>query len=96
MMGDVMDELRVLTWNVQGSDGLDLDLVVATVERTAPDVLLLQEIQRRQCRRLAARLGGWSARWVFKHWPIVSRAEGIAVLTPHRLGRAASFVLHGS
>lgn len=90
-----MDELTLLTWNLQGSDGLDLDLVVDTVERVSPDVLVLQEIQRRQCRRLARRLG-WSMHWAFKHWPVVSRAEGMAVLTPHRLGRVARFVVHGS
>lgn len=90
-----MDQMTLLTWNLQGSHGLDLGLVVDTIEASSPDVIVLQEIQRRQCRRLATRLG-WASRWAFKHWPIVSPAEGLAVLTPHRLGRVAPFVLHGS
>lgn len=87
-----MDELTLMTWNLQGSTGVDLDLVVGTIGSADADVVVVQEIQRRQCRRLARRLG-WSARWCFKHWPIVSRPEGMAVLTPHQLGHVSPFVV---
>ena len=44
--------------------------------------MALQEVQRRQATALAAALSTSSRRWVFKHWPVVARAEGLAVLTP--------------
>lgn len=87
-----MDTLTVLSWNLLGSEGVDVDLVTAVLERAAPDVVALQEVQRRQCRTIADRLG-WSSRWAFKHWPIRARPEGLAVLTPHRLGQVTPFVL---
>lgn len=87
-----MDALTLLTWNVQGSHGLDLDLVATTIGTAAPDVVTLQEIQRGQCRSLMRRLG-WSSRWCFKHWPVVSRPEGMATATPHDLGFVAPFLV---
>ena len=59
--------------------------------RSAPDVLVVQEIGWWQSRRLARRLG-MRRRWVFKHygWP---GPEGLAVFTPHRIVQAESFVL---
>jgi endonuclease/exonuclease/phosphatase family metal-dependent hydrolase len=90
-----MDDMRVglITWNVQGSQGIDVAAVAAVIREQAPDVVALQEIQRRQAVRLAAALTMTSRRWAFKHWPVVNRAEGLAVLTPHRLTSAASFPL---
>jgi len=86
-------QLRVLTWNVQGSQGLDVPAVAAVVNEANPDVIALQEVQRRQAARLAAALHLGGRRWVLKHWPVVHRAEGLAVLTPHRLVSADRFVL---
>ena len=83
--------MRVATWNVQGSDGVDVDGVAEIVRAADLDVLVLQEIGWLQARRVARRLGMQRC-WAFKHlaWP---HAEGLAVLTPHRLVAAKSFVL---
>jgi endonuclease/exonuclease/phosphatase family metal-dependent hydrolase len=59
----------------------------------APDVLVLQEVRRHQARRLARNLG-WHRTWRRKHHPyspfVWWTTEGMALLTPHRLGEAAS------
>jgi endonuclease/exonuclease/phosphatase family metal-dependent hydrolase len=87
------DPLCVLTWNVQGSRGLDTAAVAATIGAAEADVVVLQEIQRRQADRLADALGVSGQRWAFKHWAIPRRAEGVGVLTRHRLVSAQRFVL---
>lgn len=73
---------RIVTWNLQGREQPDVEAVAAEVLAGPADVVLLQEIQRRQARALARALGGWSVTWRFKHWPVVYRAEGLAILTP--------------
>ena len=78
--------LRILTWNVQGGQGVDVDAVVSVVRAAAPEVVALQEVQRRQAAALAEALAMPARRWAWKHWPVVSRAEGLAVLTRHRAG----------
>jgi endonuclease/exonuclease/phosphatase family metal-dependent hydrolase len=83
--------IRVLTWNLQGAAGLDVAAAAAAIRAVAPDVVALQEVQRRQAARLATVLGLPAARWVFKHWPLVRRAEGLAVMSPHRLVACNSF-----
>ena len=88
-----MAAVRVLSWNLQGSAGIDVDAVAAVVGAAAPDVFLVQEIHRRQCRRLSSACGFASARWAFKHWPIVTAPEGMAVLSPHRLTASTAFAL---
>jgi endonuclease/exonuclease/phosphatase family metal-dependent hydrolase len=75
--------IRILTWNLQGRARPDLAGVVAELEAGRPDVVLLQEVQRRQARVLAASLG-WQVAWRYKHWPLVVPAEGLAVLAPAR------------
>jgi endonuclease/exonuclease/phosphatase family metal-dependent hydrolase len=74
----------LLTWNVHGSQGPNLELLAEVVEGYTPDVLVLQEVQRRQARRLARRLG-WRHTWARKHYPyspvVWWRAEGLAVLS---------------
>ncbi len=75
----------VLTWNVQGSDDLDVAAVAGIVRSAAPDVIALQEIQRRQARHVAAELSSPTVVWAWKHWPVLHRAEGLAVLTAHRI-----------
>ena len=55
--------------------------------RRVADAVAVQEIRRRQARRLADRLG-WHHEWVFKHngyWPLWWRAEGLAILSPSPL-----------
>lgn len=77
-----------MTWNLQGSAGPPLDRVAAIVSEHAPDVLVLQEIRRRQAARLARSLG-WQVSWHRKHHPYSPLAwwttEGMALATPHRL-----------
>ena len=85
--------VRVLTWNVQGAQGLDVVRVARVIGSTAPDVIALQEVQRRQVNQLATALAVNGKRWALKHWPVIHRAEGLAVLTPHRLVTATSFTL---
>ena len=86
-------EVRVLTWNLQGSKGLDVDAVGTVIGAAAPDVIVLQEVQRGQARRLAATVGATSTRWTFKHWPVVSRAEGLAVLSRHPCRATQAYVV---
>lgn len=75
-----------MTWNLHGSAHPNLELVAEVVEGYAPHVVALQEVQRRQARRLAKRLG-WQQVWARKHHPysplVWWRTEGIAVLSPH-------------
>lgn len=87
--------VTVLTWNLQGSHGVDLDSVATIVREHRPDVVLLQEIQRGQSRRLAAAVG-MRRRWVFKHLAAWDWPEGMAVLTPHDLVSTRRLVLRRS
>lgn len=78
--------LTMITWNVQGHAGVDAPAVAAVLRRARPDVVALQEVQRAQARAIAAALGSpWRLAWGFKHWPVVARPEGVAVLTRHTL-----------
>lgn len=80
---------RVLTWNVQGRESPDLEQVASHVEASGADVVALQEVTRRQARRLATLLG-WEAEWRFKHWSVVVPAEGLALMSPHPIQGAAT------
>jgi len=91
----VIAPVRVLTWNVQGSAGVDVDAVARHIRAQSPDLVALQEVQRRQAARLGGALAMAGRRWAFKHWPIVHRAEGLAVLTPHRFLAAEPFRIRG-
>lgn len=78
--------LTMITWNMQGHAGVDAPAVAAVLRRVRPDVVALQEVQRGQARAVASALGSsWRLAWGFKHWPVVTRPEGLAVLTRHRL-----------
>jgi endonuclease/exonuclease/phosphatase family metal-dependent hydrolase len=72
--------LVVTTWNLQGSRGVDVDEVAAYLREVDSDIVALQEVQRRQAHALARRLGVKSLHWGFKHWPLVYRAEGMALI----------------
>ncbi|MDH4075577.1 MAG: endonuclease/exonuclease/phosphatase family protein, partial [Acidimicrobiia bacterium] len=86
--------LTMITWNVQGHAGVDAAAVAAVLGRARPDVIALQEVQRGQARAIVAALGSpWRLAWGFKHWPVVSRPEGVAVLTRHRLAASEVRVL---
>lgn len=72
--------LVVTTWNLQGSSGVDVDEVTAHLREVDSDIVALQEVQRRQAHALARRLEAKSIHWGFKHWPLVYRAEGMALI----------------
>ncbi len=69
-----------MTWNLQGRERPDLVAVAEWLKARDPDVVLLQEVQRGQARRLG-RLLGCQVAWRYKHWPVVVPAEGLAVLS---------------
>ena len=87
-----MPPFRITTWNLQGRERPDLDVVAAELVGLGPDVVLLQEVQERQAAFLADRLG-WSVEWRVKHRPLVVPAEGLAVLGPSALREPQRIVL---
>ena len=84
-----MTTWRVLTWNVLGARQPNLDVITEVIAGYAPNVVALQEVQRRQTRGLTRRLG-WKVVWSRKHFPysplVWWRAEGLAIMTPHVVG----------
>lgn len=84
---------RVLTWNILGSRRPHLDVMSEVILGYAPDVVAMQEVQRRQARVLARRLG-WRVVWTRKHYPysplVWWRAEGLAMMTPHNVSELVS------
>ena len=86
--------VRLLTWNLRGRDRPDLGEVAGHVSGSGADVVVLQEVQRRQARVLAAALG-WDLVWRLKHWPVVIPAEGLAILAPARPWAEETVVLAG-
>jgi endonuclease/exonuclease/phosphatase family metal-dependent hydrolase len=85
--------LTVVSWNAQGSHGLDIGRAAESLTSFAPDVLLLQEIQRRQLGALRVALGAIDARWRFKHWPVRVPAEGLGLLARYPVVDARAQVL---
>jgi endonuclease/exonuclease/phosphatase family metal-dependent hydrolase len=75
-----MMSMTVATWNLKGSKGVDVEAVAAHLTAVGADVVALQEVQRHQARALAAALGARSVSWGFKHWPIRTWPEGMAVI----------------
>jgi endonuclease/exonuclease/phosphatase family metal-dependent hydrolase len=75
--------IRLTTWNLHGSARPDIARVAARMRDN--DVLTLQEVQRGQARALRRALGWSTAYWSFKHWPLVTRPEGLAVLSRYPL-----------
>ena len=78
----------VLTWNVHGSAGPDVGAIAAAIRESSPDVVVLQEIRKRQATTLAPMLQ-MRFSWALKHYPYTKamwwRAEGMAIMTPHLL-----------
>jgi endonuclease/exonuclease/phosphatase family metal-dependent hydrolase len=73
-------QLRLVTWNLKGSDGLDVAAVAGHIRAAGADVVALQEVQRRQARDLARALGARSLRWAYKHQPFDTWPEGMAIV----------------
>ena len=86
----------VTSWNMHGSARPDLHAVADAIRALGADVVALQEIQRSQASTLAHLLG-WRHAWARKHYPyspfVWWRAEGHAILTPHRLSDRATWTL---
>ena len=77
-----------MSWNLRGAAKPRLDSVVEIVQAHEPDVLALQEVRRGQARRIAGLLGWRRPAWALKHnpyWPAWWLAEGLALLSHHRL-----------
>lgn len=85
--------LTVVTWNAQGSRGVNTALVADALAALEPDLVMFQEIQRRQLGALRAALSMIDARWRFKHWPVRVPAEGLGLLARHPVVEAHSQVL---
>jgi len=80
--------LRIMSWNLRGAAKPRLDSVVEIVKAHEPDVLALQEVRRGQARRIAGLLGWRRPAWALKHnpyWPAWWLAEGLALVSHHRL-----------
>lgn len=73
--------LTVVTWNAQGSQGLDVAAAAAALSEFGPDLVLLQEVQRRQVGALRLAMHVTDARWRFKHWPVTVASEGLGLLS---------------
>lgn len=69
-----------MTWNLKGSAGPDLAGVISHLRAEGADVVALQEVQWHQARRIARGLGARSRGWSFKHWPLRTWPEGMAVI----------------
>jgi endonuclease/exonuclease/phosphatase family metal-dependent hydrolase len=72
--------LTLVSWNLKGSKGVDVDLVVGHLDAMAADVAVLQEVQPWQAHAIARSLGAKTRHWGFKHWPIRTWPEGMAVI----------------
>lgn len=90
---DGPDGLTVVTWNAQGSHGIDVARAADALAAFGPDVVLLQEIQRRQLAALGAALSMGGVCWRFKHWPVRVPAEGLGILARAPVESARTQVL---
>ncbi|MEP6624366.1 MAG: endonuclease/exonuclease/phosphatase family protein [Acidimicrobiia bacterium] len=91
-----MDEragLTVVTWNAQGSHGLDIDAAASSLREFDAQLIMIQEIQRRQVGALRVALRMADARWRFKHWPVKVPAEGLGILSTQPLAEVRTAVL---
>ena len=70
----------LVSWNLKGSGNPDTDAVAAYLREVGADVVGLQEVQWHQARRIARALGARSSGWGFKHWPVRTWPEGMAVI----------------
>lgn len=87
-----MQAIRIATWNIQGGERPDLEVLHETLCEHEPDIVVLQEVERHQVQHLAG-IGEWSWAWHFKHWPIVRAPQGQAVLATSRLAHHERIVL---
>ena len=78
----------VMTWNVHGSEGPDIEKIAEVIRVESPDIVVIQEIRKAQAGSLGSALG-MRYSWAYKHNAYTKamwwRAEGMAILTPHLL-----------
>jgi endonuclease/exonuclease/phosphatase family metal-dependent hydrolase len=83
----------VTSWNVRGSARPPIDGLADVIAAETPDVVAVQEVRSRQAHDLADALG-MTVCWSCKHFPytplVYRKAEGMAILSAHRLDRADS------
>lgn len=83
----------VVTWNLRGAARPDLAAVADHLRAWDADVVVLQEVRRRQAGDLATRLS-MRHHWALKHhrWTrlLPQFSEGLAILTPHSLDSVGS------
>jgi endonuclease/exonuclease/phosphatase family metal-dependent hydrolase len=88
--------LKIMTWNLQGSQRPSINKVADKIQQFQPDIIAIQEIQKHQARALARRLE-WSYVWAFKHngyGPLLPRrAEGMAIMSRLPLGNTSKTTL---
>lgn len=70
----------LVSWNLKGSGNPDTEAVAAYVREMGADIVALQEVQWHQARRIARALEARSWGWGFKHWPVRTWPEGMAVI----------------
>jgi len=86
----------LVSWNLKGSGNPDTRAVVAHLRAEGADVVALQEVQWHQARRIARGLGARSRQWGFKHWPVRTWPEGMAIIGVTVAARARTRALsHG-
>ncbi len=95
-MATVARRWTITTWNILGADRPDITDLSDRLRDEAPDVIVLQEVRKRQAAEISEQLGMHHA-WAFKHYPYspVMRhlAEGLAIITPHRIDAPGSVSL---
>lgn len=70
----------LVSWNLKGSGKPDTRAVATYLRSEGADVVVLQEVQWHQARRIARALGARSRHWGFKHWPARHWPEGMAII----------------
>lgn len=83
----------LVSWNLKGSGNPDTDAVAAYLREVDADVVVLQEVQWHQARRVARALEARSSGWGFKHWPVITWPEGMAVIGVTRRAHARTLAL---
>ena len=70
----------LVSWNLKGSGNPDTSAIAAYLRSEGADVVVLQEVQWHQARRIARTLGARRWHWGFKHWPLRTWPEGMAMI----------------
>ncbi len=87
-MAEPIEPWTVLTWNVHGSERPNIAALAAAIRIESPDVVMVQEIRKKQAEALAQQLR-MRYSWSVKHYPYTRAmwrlAEGMAIMTPHLL-----------